>query len=810
MSVRKKILKRIFQVVVYLIFIIVVAGIFFVRYISKRAIPDYNNEFIIKGLTDDVTVYRDTFAIPHIYARNEPDLYRVTGYLMAQDRLWQMDLIRRATQGRLSEIFGEEYVNTDLFLRALRIPEKSKQVYHDLSQENVNAFEAFADGVTQYMEQNIHTLPPEFAILAYNPDPWEPHHSINIIGYMAWDLAGGAYSTEVLLYQILQKLEPAQAGCLIPHIDEREVLVYPQFKLEPQIMETDQWLISHLNRLDALGIKVFSGSNNWVVSGKKSETGKPLFANDMHLGLSAQGIWYQMHHIVNGSVNVTGIGVPGAPYIVAGHNERIAWGLTNMYVDDIDLYLETLNPDNPNEYRLDGEWKSLDIRQEIIHIKGGDSIILENKFTHRGPIISGFKSLNQAISMKWIGNEYSNEARAIYLLNRAGNWEEFKDAIKTFNVISQNFAYADVDGNIGLYSAGGVPIRKGPAYLILRGDTSAFDWKGRVPFEQLPHTFNPKSGYVASANNKIVGNNYPYYIGSYFSEGYRMSRIMELLESKDMFSMEDFETIQADQVSHMVKRWLPDILNVLQNVELNELETTGFDILKHWDMNYATDAAGPLIFEKFYFQMVKNLLQDELGQDLFVDYANNGKLPRQFMDHFWRHHCPDIVDDISTSDEKESFQDIVYNSFSEVMNGIESTLGNNPESWKWGRVHQLTLEHPMGQVKILDMLFHLNRGPYQAGGSFHTVSPYSYPFSDQFNVTHGASHRHIYSVANWDASRVIIPTGESGIPASPHYCDQTDWYLKNKYHTDHYTLETVIANTRYVSSFKPFHGQKKE
>ncbi len=295
-------------------------------------------------------MYRDTFAIPHVYAKNEADLYRTVGYVVAQDRLWQMDLIRRVTQGRLSEIFGEEYVDADMFLRALRITEKSEMVFRDCSDAQRQSFNAFADGVTQYIEQHIHTLPPEFAILGYNPDPWKPEHSLNFIGYMAWDLTKSNYAGEIIMHKLIGELGMEKATYLFPDVKERKEVVYPDFKIPELLLEAENALVLTGRLLENLGVHVFSGSNNWAVSGTRSATGMPLLANDMHLGFSSQGIWYPMHQVIEGSLHVTGIGVPGAPLIVAGHNENIAWGLTNVAVDDIDLYVETLNPDNPNEY----------------------------------------------------------------------------------------------------------------------------------------------------------------------------------------------------------------------------------------------------------------------------------------------------------------------------------------------------------------------------------------------------------------------------------------------------------------------------
>ncbi len=793
-----KLAKKIFKIVIFILVLVIVGAYLFLHNLANRAVPDYNQEVVLNGLTDEVKVYRDSFAIPHVYAKNEEDLYHTVGYLMAQDRLWQMDLLRRVTQGRLSEIFGEDFVKTDLFLRALRMPEKSAMIKADADPEILQSFVSFAKGVNDYLEENKKKLPPEFAILGYEPELWKPEHSLNIIGYMAWDLAKGTYTSEITIYKLIKKFGIENIGDLIPGIAERKDLVYPDFVIDSLVLDGQADLVHASEQLDKLGLKVFLGSNNWAVSGKKSITGKPLMANDMHLDLSTPGIWYQIHEVTESGLNVTGVAVPGQPLIIAGHNEDIAWGMTNLYTDDIDLYLEKINPDNPDEYWFNGEWVPLEVRAEVIKVKGGEEVIMENRFTHRGPVISGFKDMEQAISMKWIGNVKSNELRSMYLLNHAENWMDFKNALKTFISLGQNMVYADKEGNIGLYAAGAVPLRKGVGYLIRSGQTDEYDWKGLVPFDELPHVYNPESGMVSSANNKTVGNDYPYYIGLLYSQEYRISRIREMLNEKEKLSVEDFARMQADQKSWLVKEFLPDILNVLKGKDLNESEKTGLTVLSGWNGIMEQDNPAPLIFERMYKAMVKNFISDELGEELYGEYGNNSSLSRGFMENIWTNKELKFCDDINTPDQKEDFSDIVAKSYKEVIADLTTELGSDPGKWQWGDVHQLTLEHPLGKVNILDRLFGFNRGPFKVGGSFHTVNP----FTPENNAVHAASQRHVFSTADWDESITVIPTGESGIPASKFYCDQTELYLKNRYHSDPFSRNEVEKYSRFIAVFK--------
>lgn len=798
-----KTLKRIAIVIAFLIVIIAISGYFFLHHLSHKAVPDYNQDINLKDIKEKVVVYRDSLAIPHIIAQNDEDLYRAVGYVMAQDRLWQMDLLRRVTTGRLSEIFGEDLIETDLFLRSLRILEKSRLILSKTGPERIKALEAFSDGVNQYIEQNDKSLPLEFSILGYKPEKWKPAYSVNIIGYMAWDLAGSTYSSEVIIYKLLEKFGREKMQYLLPRFAGRADLVYPDFKLDSQKLSFTEKLAAHQEILKGLGSQIFSGSNNWAVSGEKTVTGMPLFANDMHLGLNAPGIWYQMHHIIEGKMNVTGVVVPGQPLIVSGHNDSIAWGMTNLAVDDIDLYIEKINPNDSGQYMFNGEWKNFDIRKEVIKIKGGGEVEKELHFTHRGPVISGFKNLSDVITMRWIGNDYSDEMRGVYLLNRANNWEDFKNAISTFKSVSQNFVYADVNGNIGLYAGGGIPVRKGNGYTIMSGETDEYDWKGVVPFEQLPYSYNPESGFVSSANNKTVDDDYPYYIGIYFAQEYRIKRIRELLNQKEKLSIEDFIEIQNDQNSALVKKLRKDIVEILNKAELNDMEEKALEIFTNWDGEMSAEDAGPAVFESFYLILPKNILMDEMGEDLYSEYYGNSTLLKNFIENLWSNKEMKWCDDITTKDVKEGFDEMVVKSFKEAIAKLAEKMGDTPERWSWGSIHKFTLEHPLGGKKILAKIFNLNRGPYELGGSFHTVRPFSYPFRDPFKVDHGASQRHIYSTANWDLSLSVIPTGTSGVPASDHYCDQTALYINGKYHNDMFSKDLVIRNAKYTMRFIP-------
>jgi penicillin amidase len=792
-----KLFKRILLIIGLLIVLALIVGYFFLNHVKTAALPDYTKDVQIPGLTEEVTILRDSFAIPHIYAENEADLYRAVGFAMAQDRLWQMDLLRRVTKGRLSEILGEDQLNTDLLMRALRIQEKSEKVLAQSSPEIIAALESFSAGVNFYMEN--YPLPPEYRILNYKPEPWQPVHSINLIGYMSWDLTSG-WSTEILLHNLAQKISSEHIMHLIPDLKNHPT---PVFHQDVPAIVPSEIILSANTELQKLGVEIFSGSNNWAVSGKKSRTGKPLLANDMHLGLLAPGIWYQMHQVVEGTLNVTGVVLPGQPFVIGGHNDSIAWGITNVTVDDLDYYAETLNEDS-TKYLLDSEWKNLIIKEEIIKTKEGQEIRETLKFTHRGPIVNRFNRPNEtAISIRWIGNEMSDEIRSVYLLNRARNWEDFRDAVKSFKSVSQNFVYADAAGNIGMQSAAGVPIREGSGIEIYPGNTSRYDWTGLVPFEELPYEFNPERGYVSSANNKTAPDDYPYYIGSLFSMPDRIDRIREMLEETDRHSTETFAQMHSDYKSKKAEKFTPLFVEAIETAtDWNETRQEALNKLRNWNFVLSRESQAASIFEILYRKTAENLIKDDLPDSRIRPLMGHRILIENLMETLLNAENSPWVDDQNTP-EVETWNDIVIRAFHETVNDLMQELGPDVESWNWEKLHTFTMSHPLSAVKVLDKAFKLNRGPFGVPGSYHTVTPFSYSYNNLYHTNHGASQRHIFDPANWDASKTVIPTGTSGIPASKFYLNQTEMYLKNRYHPDPFSWVEVLKQTQFRMKLTP-------
>lgn len=796
-----KILKRILIVLLIVIVLIIIIGFSMFRHISNRAVPDYNKDLVLEGLTAPVEVYRDSFAVPHVYARNEHDLYMVTGYLLAQDRFWQMDLLRHVTEGRLSEIFGADFVETDLLLRALRFRRKSESMLKNSDSSAINMLNAFADGINMYLENNRKNLPPEFAILGYKPEKWEPVHTLNMVGYMAWDLKSGW--SELILSEIRKKVDSVRYRQLIPDPSRPTPTIYPLDKTGTfsSLLPSE---LMHFAGLKDPGVDVFDGSNNWVISGSRSASGMPLLANDMHLGLNVPGIWYQMHQVIPGKLNVTGVVLPGAPVVICGHNDSIAWGMTNVSVDNIEFYEEKVHPDDSSLYEYDGKWLKFDEVKTNIKTSSGEEFERTLRFSHRGPVVSDFKNVkDRVITMHWVGDEESNEVRTVLLLNKADNWEDFKVALRTFRSLSQNIAYADKKGNIGLFCAAGIPVRKRDIPTgALPGHTDKYDWKGMVPFEELPYSFNPPDGYVASANNRTTPPDYPYHIGTWYSLPSRYSRIRDMIMEKDTLTIGDFKSIQLDQHSDLAKKYMPVFLQAIERRKNNsEVEEKAINILREWNYNMSASSPEASLFETMYHYLRECIFRDELGTQLFDNFNSTSSISRNVTDRLIGEKESLWFDDTGTP-ENETMDDMIYCAFLKAISYLTNNLGNDPQSWEWGKIHRLVLAHPLSTVNIIEKIFDLNPAPVGVGGSFHTVSPFSYNSNDPFDGNHGASQRHIYDLSDWDKSLTVIPTGISGVPASKHYCDQTELYVNGRYHTDYFTKEKVVAASRYRMIFK--------
>ncbi len=781
----------------FILFLIVAVTLKTIK--AKKGLPDYTEDIHLKNLQSEVSVFRDEVGTPHIYASNEKDLYRTVGFLMAQDRMWQMDVLRRVTLGRLSEIFGSDYVETDLLLRSLRYSEKSKSMLEKSPEDIKLVLDAFSDGVNQYIEQYKGNYPVEFFLLGYNPEKWEPYQSLNLISFMAWDLKAGW--NEIILDELNAKLDSAHYVELLPDIESYKDYVFYQKDHEELLASIK---LKELSKLESLGVDILSGSNNWAVSGAKSETGMPIVANDMHLSLNVPGVWMQMHQVVDGKLNVSGLVLPGQPLVIVGHNDSIAWGMTNTYVDNLDYYQEKINPDDSNQYMYMGEWKDFEIVKEQILTREGDTVLKTYRRNHRGPVVSEQKDIkDKVLTIKWVGSEESNEFLSVLKANRAKNWQDFKDAFRTFRSISQNIVYGDVKGNIGLYACAGVPIRKRNApFEILPGWTDEYEWKGLVPFDELPHEFNPERGYVSSANNRTTDSTYPYHIGSWYSLPYRIERIRELLEKKDKFNIDDFKQIQNDAKSKFSLAQVEQLFVLIDEEVLDKLESEVCAKLKFWDGNMDKELIEPTVAEAFNWMFAKQLYADEMGPDLFSRFEKNGKLVRIAIYNLMQNPDSPWIDNVNT-EEKEDLKAIVNSTFKATMEYLVENYRSDTRKWKWKFHHTITLKHMLASKEALDVVFNLSRGPFAVNGAKHTVAPYSYPMFEPSQVNHGASHRHIFSIGNWDKSVSVIPTGYSGVITSRFYCNQTKAYVEGKYYEDLFSREIVESKSKYRISVLP-------
>lgn len=790
--------KKILKWFIIVLLLLIVTSFIFIKLIARKGLPDYDATIRLNKLNSEVVVYRDNFGTPHIYAENETDLYRAVGYVIAQDRMWQMDLLRRATMGRLSEIFGEDYIETDLLLRSLRYSEKSKQILAESPAELIATLEAFSDGVNQYIEQNKSNLPVEFLILGYKPDLWEPYQSINFIGFMAWDLKAGW--NEIVLEKLKAKIDSARYSEILPHVERYKTCV---FESETDSLLTENKL-TELNKLERLGLDILCGSNNWAVSGKKSSTGSAIVANDMHLSFSVPGIWIQMHQVIKGRLNVSGLVLPGQPLVVVGHNDSIAWGMTNTYVDNLDFYEEKINPENPNQYWYNDSLRNFEIVNETIKIKGGTEVQKTYRLNHRGPVVSEVKGItDRVLTIHWVGDEPSNELLSIYKINRANNWNDFNDAFQYFRSVSQNIVYGDVKGNIGLHACAGVPIRKRDAvFKVLPGWTDEYDWKGMVPYNELPFEYNPKSGYVSSANNRTVDSTYPYHIGSWYDAPYRIDRIREMLTAKEILSVGDFKNMQNDSKSKLTEKLIEKCFKVLDPSQMTPKELEAYELLKNWDGTMDKELVQPAVSESFLSAFIIRVFKDEMGEELFKSFTEGSRLSRIALFNLLDTDKSPWIDDITTSDS-ETFQQIAQLAYSDAILKLEENYSGNIDKWAWGNMHTITFSHPLSIVKILGFLFNLNRGPFGVSGSNHTVAPYSYIFNQPSKVEHGASHRHIFSTANWDSTISVIPTGNSGVIKSEFYLDQSKMFVEGRYHSDYFTEGAVKNNARYCMHLIP-------
>ena len=833
-------------------------GYYFARYlpntVAPQSFPQIDGEIPIAGLDAPVDIYRDSMGIPHIYASTGHDLFFAQGYVHAQDRFWQMDVSRHIGSGRLSEMFGKGQLDNDSFLRTLGWARVAQEELKLLSPEDLAVLQAYSDGVNAYL--NDHTsaqLSLEYSILGlltrgYKPEPWQPLHSITWGKAMAWDLGKSRLTSEVQRAILSKTLTAEQLAELYPPYPNENPYIVNDFTIGVTL-PTGTVQLAQAPDVSALLTAVSEkqkgldevlgpgsdniGSNNWVIGGALTATGKPLLANDMHLDQQIPSIWYEVSLQCRPvsekcPLEVTGFSFAGVPGIIAGHNQRIAWGFTNVGPDVIDLYIEKINPDNPNQYEVNGKWVDMTLVEESINVAGRDEPVkLTVRYTRNGPIASDtYGPLKQqrdddepnftqkagielpasyAMSLRWTALEPNHVFNAIFGINRASNWDEFRRAAADFAAPSQNMVYADVDGNIGYQTPGWIPIRKEghDGSLPVPGWTDDFQWQGYIPFDELPRTFNPQAGFIATANNAIIGPEYPYLITTDFDRGYRARRITDLIANASApITIDTIKAIHGDNQDLSADFLIPALLEVdLGNDHLEE--TRG--LLTAWDHQLNMDSAPGALYTSFFYHLLAHTFRDDLPKD----YWPNGNarwvlvlknLVAQPNSPWW--------DDKTTSDSVEVRDDIMRLAFADAVSELEKHFGSDTAKWNWGDLHTLTLTNStLGKSGVPPIEALLNRGPFRTSGGNIMVNATGWDASKEapvaYTVVSYPSERAIYDLSDFNNSIAIHTSGESGHAYHPHYVDMTPLWANIQYFPMWWNQESVVEDAEGYLVLKP-------
>lgn len=780
------------------IIIFIVAGAIFYNMLSS-SLPAYQGIITSSKIISDIEIYRDSFAVPYIFAENDNDAAFALGYVHAQERLFTMDFIRRAGEGRLSEILGDEAVPFDNMFRTVGIKRNILRNYSRIDPSVISLLQSYSDGVNAYIEERKGNYSIEFDVLGYQPEKWKPLHSLIIIKMMAWEL-NMSWWTDLTFSELIQKLGEKKALEILPDYPENApTIIADNFKylsaINSSLVETDK---AFRNFIGWTGTHI--GSNNWVVNANKSTSGKPIIANDPHLAFSAPGKWFAATVNSKEGWETSGVTLPGVPGIVIGKGENISWVLTNVMNDDADFYIEKLDSSD-SKYSVDGQWRDLRIIKDTIKVKNGKDRVIEIKETHRGPIISDIHTFNfiyntaesefPPISMKWLGNEFSDEMLGFYKINKAKNWNQFREGVKYFGIPGQNFVYADTTGNIGYIMGARIPLRKkNNPTLVFDGTNTENDWQGYVPVEEIPVVLNPKENFIASANNKIL-KDFKYHISNLWEPSSRIDRIYELLNSKEKHSAEDFKKYQMDITSPYAKLITSHIVKAFEGIKINDNNLkTAIELLSEWDFNLNKQSQTPSIYVVTLKYLLHNIYYDELGDDLFNRFVFLANVPFRSLLQVLDKPESLIFDDISTA-KTESKNEIIRKSLADALTFLEENLGKDLTNWQWGRLHTVTFKHAFsGNFSLLDK--YINIGPYEIGGDGTTINNTEYPFSEsidkypmfshsEFENILGPSMRYIYDFAKPDQYYLILTTGQSGNVMSDNYRDQTPYWLQGKY-----------------------------
>ena len=764
-----------------------------VYFMARGALPELDGALSAKGLAAPVTVIRDSHGVPTIEAANLNDLFFAQGYVTAQDRLWQMDAMRRVAAGQLSEVLGKEYLGIDKEQRILGLRIAAQKALAAASPEARSHLEAYARGVNAFINSHTNNLPIEFRTLAYAPAPWTALDSALISVQMVKDLNHDPH--QLGHEKILAKLGPELTADLyvnsswhdrpptVPRPTLREEIEKnnkdededeesaPDSSVTRNESAADSSILASLARSSLFSTdaeEVPIGSNDWVVSGAHTVSGKPLLCDDMHLGHQMPNLWYEAH-LHSGNFDVAGVTLPGMPYVIVGHNQRIAWGFTNVGPTVEDIYVENFN--DAGEYQTPSGWVKPEHRSEVIHVKGAPDLIVDVLSTRHGPIVTSLlPGETRKLALRW--TLYDGVRIPIFAIDSAQNWQQFRDAFSKFDAPGQNVVYADIDGNIGYQATGKIPIRAtGDGSLPEDGSNDAHEWTSYIPFDKMPSIYNPSWGIIATANGRITPDDYPYSISSQWEAPWRTARIYRVLESGKKFAPADMLSLQMDTYSdfdRFVAEHLVYSVDHAKNPSARARQAA--EILRGWDGRMSADSAAPVIETRARSALFRLLLEPKLGpapKDPKQDQSTlSWKTYRWGMQSVWLENV--------LLHQPQRWLPEQYASYDELLDAaVEASVSDpgvpkNLTSGKWGSYNATDIQHPIfGQVPLLNHW--TGPGKQPQSGSSYTVKAVS--------AHHGPSERMTVDLANLDQSTLDLVTGESGVFLSPYYMDQWQaWY----------------------------------
>lgn len=845
--VRRRVGIILFSILAAIVVIALVA-VGFVAYTVQRSFPQLSGEVAVPGLSAEVTVQRDELGIPTITADSATDLFFAQGYVHAQDRFWEMDFRRHVTSGRLAELFGESQLGTDRFLRTLGWRTIAEQEVEALGETERAYYEAYADGVNAYLaEHDGADAAFEYAVLGLqNPDyeiePWTPADSVAWLKAMAWDLRGNI-EEETDRALLADAYSGAELEALYPDYPfDRNPVIVPRISSVPEVgtvpdiddalgdadgaTASIEWAEVD-SVIEAVGALVGDagegiGSNSWVVSGSLTETGMPLLVNDPHLGASLPSVWHQVQLkcrtlTIDCPFDVAGFSFSGLPGVVIGHNDRVAWGFTNLTTDVTDLYIEVLDGDS---YWYDGQLVPLEERTETFKVAGGDDVELVVRSTANGPIVSGLTGDltaiaedphvelpgglarvrdvdgppqgEYAVSLRWTALEPGTTASAIFALNRARDFDDFRGAAALFDVPAQNLIYADIEGNIGYQTPGRLPIRgAGDGWLPQPGWDSAYAWQGFIPFEELPVVYNPADGYIVTANNAIVGEDYAHFLSRDWDYGWRAARITELLQreiAKGELTAEDMRAIQADNHSFIGMR----LAAAYHDIVTDDAKTdAALDLLREWDAQNAADSAAAAYANVLWDTLVQNMFVAGRDEPLpLADHARLMLVVDGLLDE------PDSPWWVNESLGVAGMTEMLERTAVDARTRLTGLQGDNPSRWNWGALHALPLvSGTFGSSGIAPIEWFFNRGPFPTGGGSSVVNATGWDLGGDFATITVPSMRMIIDLSDFDASQWNQLTGQSGHAFHTNYFDQVESWQNVQLTPWAYSPAAVAATT---------------